>query len=33
VNINVNDLLREYHAIVLAGGSTVPRDLEFPEEN
>ena len=30
VNINVNDLLREYHAIVLAGGSTVPRDLDIP---
>jgi glutamate synthase (NADPH/NADH) small chain len=26
----VNDLLREYHAIVLAGGSTVPRDLNIP---
>ncbi|WP_126973457.1 glutamate synthase subunit beta [Gynurincola endophyticus] len=30
VNIHVNDLLREYHAIVLAGGSTVPRDLPVP---
>jgi glutamate synthase (NADPH/NADH) small chain len=30
VNINVNDLLREYHAIVLAGGSTVPRNLDIP---
>ncbi|MFZ1530398.1 MAG: glutamate synthase subunit beta, partial [Ferruginibacter sp.] len=30
VNISVNDLLREYHAIVLAGGSTVPRDLNIP---
>lgn len=27
VNVSINDLLREYHAIVLAGGSTVPRDL------
>lgn len=27
VNISVNDLVREYHAIVLAGGSTIPRDL------
>lgn len=27
VNVNMNDLLREYHAIVLSGGSTVPRDL------
>lgn len=30
VNVSVNDLLREYHAIVLAGGSTVPRDLNVP---
>ncbi len=30
VNINVNDLLREYHAIILAGGSTIPRDLNIP---
>lgn len=30
VNVPVNDLLREYHAIVLAGGSTVPRDLNIP---
>jgi glutamate synthase (NADPH/NADH) small chain len=30
VNISVNDLLRDYHAIVLAGGSTVPRDLLIP---
>ena len=30
VNININDLLREYNAIVLAGGSTVPRNLEIP---
>lgn len=30
VNISINDLLREYHAIVLAGGSTVPRDLRIP---
>jgi glutamate synthase (NADPH/NADH) small chain len=27
VNININDLLREFNAIILAGGSTVPRDL------
>lgn len=27
VNVNINDLLREYDAIVLAGGSTIPRDL------
>lgn len=30
VNININDLLREYNAIVLAGGSTKPRDLSIP---
>lgn len=30
VNISVDDLLREYQAIVLAGGSTVPRDLVIP---
>ena len=29
-NIPVNDLLREYQAIVLAGGSTMPRDLDVP---
>src|SRR5580698_1320047 len=30
VDININDLLREFHAIVLAGGSTIPRDLNIP---
>lgn len=30
VNVSINDLLREYHAIVLAGGSTTPRDLPIP---
>lgn len=30
VNVKINDILREYHAIVLAGGSTVPRDLQIP---
>src|SRR5215475_8828419 len=30
VNVRINDLLREFHAIVLAGGSTVPRDLKIP---
>ena len=30
VNVHVSDLLREYSAIVLAGGSTVPRDLPVP---
>ncbi|MDE3211728.1 MAG: glutamate synthase subunit beta [Bacteroidota bacterium] len=30
VDIHINDLLREYQAIVLAGGSTIPRDLPIP---
>ncbi len=30
VNTGINDLLREYHAIVLAIGSTIPRDLPVP---
>lgn len=30
INIHINDLLRENHAIVLATGSTVPRDLKVP---
>jgi len=30
VNVNINDLTREYNAIVLAGGSTIPRDLTIP---
>jgi|CXWL01.1.fsa_nt_gi glutamate synthase (NADPH/NADH) small chain len=30
VNVSINDLLREFNAIVLAGGSTVPRDLCIP---
>ena len=30
VNVRVNDILREYDAIVLAGGSTIPRDLPVP---
>ena len=29
-NVKVNDLLREYNLIVLAGGSTVPRNLSIP---
>lgn len=29
-NIQVNNILREYQAIVLAGGSTIPRDLPIP---
>ncbi len=29
VNVNINDILRENHAIVLAGGSTIPRDLDI----
>jgi glutamate synthase (NADPH/NADH) small chain len=30
VNVNINDLLREFNAIVLAGGSTTPRNLFIP---
>ena len=30
VDISINDLLREYNAVVLAGGSTIPRDLKIP---
>lgn len=30
VDINISDLLREYQAIVLAGGSTIPRNLNIP---
>lgn len=30
VNVSVNDLLREHNAIVLAGGATIPRDLNIP---
>lgn len=29
-NVSIHDLLREHHAIVLAGGSTIPRDLNIP---
>ncbi|HET6994333.1 MAG TPA: glutamate synthase subunit beta [Chitinophagaceae bacterium] len=28
VNVHINDLLREFNAVVLTGGSTVPRNLE-----
>lgn len=30
VNVNINDLTRDFNAIVLAGGSTIPRDLSIP---
>ena len=30
VNIRINDIMRDYHAVVLAGGSTIPRDLNIP---
>jgi glutamate synthase (NADPH/NADH) small chain len=33
VNISINDLLRQFNAIVLAGGSTIPRDLPVPGRN
>lgn len=29
-DVSFSDLMREYHAVVLAGGSTVPRDLNVP---
>ena len=30
ITISINDLMRENQAIVLAGGSTIPRDLSIP---
>lgn len=30
VNVRVNDIMRDNHAVVLAGGSTIPRDLTIP---
>ncbi|MGE7773126.1 glutamate synthase subunit beta [Chitinophaga sp. NPDC101104] len=30
VNVSINDILREFNAVVLAGGSTIPRDLTIP---
>ena len=30
VNISINDILREYNAVVLTGGSTTPRNLSIP---
>ncbi|MGQ0739822.1 MAG: glutamate synthase subunit beta, partial [Bacteroidota bacterium] len=30
VNVSINDVLREYNAILLAGGSTIPRNLNIP---
>lgn len=30
LNVQAGDLLREYDAIVLAGGATIPRDLNIP---
>src|SRR5687768_1162104 len=32
-NVSINDLLREFQAIVLAGGATIPRDLAIPGRN
>ncbi len=29
-DISINELLRDFHAIVLSGGSTIPRDLPVP---
>ncbi|MEZ4959672.1 MAG: glutamate synthase subunit beta [Saprospiraceae bacterium] len=33
VDVSGGDLLREFHALVLAGGCTVPRDLSVPGRN
>ncbi len=30
VSVSIDELLRQYQAIVLAGGSTIPRDLSIP---
>ena len=30
VDVSINELLREFSAVVLAGGSTIPRDLTIP---
>lgn len=30
MDVSINELLREYNVIVLAGGSTIPRDLNIP---
>ncbi len=30
VNVRVNDIMRDFNAVVLAGGSTIPRDLAVP---
>ena len=30
VDIRINDILREAHAVVLAGGATIPRNLDVP---
>jgi glutamate synthase (NADPH) small chain len=30
VDISTNELMRDFHAIVLSGGSTIPRDLPVP---
>jgi glutamate synthase (NADPH) small chain len=33
INITIDSLLREFHALVLCGGSTVPRDLSIPDRS
>lgn len=30
VDISINELMRDFHAIVMSGGSTIPRDLPVP---
>ncbi len=33
VNVSIDNILREYQAVVLAGGATAPRDLDIPGRN
>lgn len=33
VNVSIHDILREFNAVVLAGGSTIPRNLDIPGRN
>ena len=30
VDVSINELMHDYQAIVLSGGSTIPRDLPVP---
>lgn len=33
VDVDVNDLMEEYDALILCGGATIPRDLDIPGRN